>query len=137
MSATQHVNCWLIFPAYQHQLFHLPPAVHCSLFLSYTMVVRNESQACNTSDVNSIFLQTWEREECAFCLNKQTPLRALVVSYIFCRMRLCTSTTESEVKRAKNHLRSAMVAQLDGMFWFIELKAAQRVCISSGEWELC
>lgn len=43
------------------------------------MVVRNESQACNTSDVNSIFLQTWEREECAFCLNKQTPLRALVV----------------------------------------------------------
>ncbi|OXB64510.1 hypothetical protein ASZ78_012773 [Callipepla squamata] len=29
-------------------------------------------------------------------------------------MRLCTSTTESEVKRAKNYLRSAMVAQLDG-----------------------
>uniref|UniRef100_A0A8B9R3U5 Ubiquinol-cytochrome c reductase core protein 1 n=1 Tax=Anas platyrhynchos TaxID=8839 RepID=A0A8B9R3U5_ANAPL len=29
-------------------------------------------------------------------------------------MRLCTSTTESEVKRAKNYLRNAMVAQLDG-----------------------
>ncbi|XP_025931277.1 cytochrome b-c1 complex subunit 1, mitochondrial isoform X4 [Apteryx rowi] len=29
-------------------------------------------------------------------------------------MRLCTSTTESEVKRAKNFLRNAMVAQLDG-----------------------
>uniref|UniRef100_A0A8C6Z4E9 Cytochrome b-c1 complex subunit 1, mitochondrial n=1 Tax=Nothoprocta perdicaria TaxID=30464 RepID=A0A8C6Z4E9_NOTPE len=29
-------------------------------------------------------------------------------------MRLCTSTTESEVKRAKNILRNAMVAQLDG-----------------------
>ncbi|NWH68297.1 QCR1 protein, partial [Geococcyx californianus] len=29
-------------------------------------------------------------------------------------MRLCTSTTESEVKRAKNCLRNAMVAQLDG-----------------------
>ncbi|KAM6325400.1 cytochrome b-c1 complex subunit 1, mitochondrial isoform 2-T4 [Podargus strigoides] len=29
-------------------------------------------------------------------------------------MRLCTSATESEVKRAKNYLRNAMVAQLDG-----------------------
>ncbi|KQK79666.1 hypothetical protein AAES_101655 [Amazona aestiva] len=29
-------------------------------------------------------------------------------------MRLCTSTTESEVERAKNYLRNAMVAQLDG-----------------------
>lgn len=29
-------------------------------------------------------------------------------------MRLCTSTTESEVTRAKNYLRNAMVAQLDG-----------------------
>ncbi|KAL9838817.1 LOW QUALITY PROTEIN: cytochrome b-c1 complex subunit 1, mitochondrial [Geothlypis trichas] len=29
-------------------------------------------------------------------------------------MRLCTSTTESEVTRAKNYLRHAMVAQLDG-----------------------
>ncbi|NWV63251.1 QCR1 protein, partial [Malurus elegans] len=29
-------------------------------------------------------------------------------------MRLCTSATESEVTRAKNYLRNAMVAQLDG-----------------------
>uniref|UniRef100_A0A803VFS4 Ubiquinol-cytochrome c reductase core protein 1 n=1 Tax=Ficedula albicollis TaxID=59894 RepID=A0A803VFS4_FICAL len=36
---------------------------------------------------------------------------------MFCaqgEMRLCTSATESEVTRAKNYLRNAMVAQLDG-----------------------
>lgn len=51
-------------------------------------------------------------------------------------MRLCTSTTESEVERAKNYLRNAMVAQLDGMFWFLDcplqLSEGHNLCLSWG-----